>query len=421
MAIVDVRPFGGTCALRGCDPKKILVGAAEAMDWIRRLEGKGIVPAGARIDWPALMAFKRSMIANVPAEREASFQAQGIEPFHGRARFVGPTTVAVGNDELIGRRVLIATGAAPVPLDIPGAEYLTTSDRFLDLDELPPSIVFVGGGFISCEFAHVAARAGARVAIVHRGERLLELFDPDLVDLLSSRMRALGIDLHFETEVVGIARASEGFVVDVTTKGARHSVQAALVVHGAGRVPDVTDLDLEAAGVAWTHLGVTVNEYLQSTSNPSVYAAGDAAASGGPPLTPVAGYEGRLAARNLLESNTVTADYTIVPRVVFTVPPLASVGLTEPIARQQGLRFETHYDRTDKWYSSRRIGESSSGFKVLIEKGSGRILGAQVLGHHAEEIVNLLAVAMRAGMPASEIKSTIFGYPTHGSDIPYMV
>jgi glutathione reductase (NADPH) len=421
VAIADSRPFGGTCALRGCDPKKVLVGAAEAIDWIRRLDGSGIQPSGAHIDWSALMAFKRSMIAKVPEKREAAFAKQGVEAFHGRARFIGQSTIAVGADELVGRRVLIATGAVPAPLGVPGSDFLTSSEEFLDLDELPRSIIFVGGGFISCEFAHVAARSGARVTIIHRRERPLKAFDPDLVDLLSARTRGLGVDLQLETEVIAIERSPTGFMVHASTKGTRGAIEAALVVHGAGRIADLADLDLEAAGVAWTRRGVTVNQYLQSVSNPVVYAAGDAAASDGPPLTPVAGYEGRLAATNLLEHNTVTPDYSIVPRVVFTVPPLASVGLSERDARDRGLQFETHHEHTDSWYSSRRLREDASGFKVLIELGSGRVLGAHVLGPHAEEIINLFALAMRAGMSASAIKSMIFGYPTNGSDVPYMM
>ena len=422
VAIGDSRPFGGTCALRGCDPKKVLVGAAEAIDAIRRLDGKGIDPGGARIEWRDLMAFKRSLIAAVPHNREEGFARKGIEAFHGRARFIGPTTVAVNGQELEGRHVLVAAGAKPVELGIPGGEHLVTSEQFLELDDLPSSVVFVGGGFISFEFAHVAARAGARVTILHRGERPLELFDPDLVSLLAARTRALGIDLQLGTSVTGIERLGEGFVVHASTGGAVRRVEGALVVHGAGRVPEIDDLGLDTAGVAWDQRrGVTVNDYLQSVSNPAVYAAGDAAATGGPPLTPVAGYDARVVAMNLLEGNTVRPDYSIVPSVLFTLPPLASVGLGEQAAREAGLTFATHHEKTDGWYSSRRIGEEASGFKVLVEESTGRVLGAHVLGPHAEEVINLFAVAMRGGLSAADLESMLFGYPTSASDVPYMV
>ncbi len=420
VAIIDSRPFGGTCALRGCDPKKVLVGAAEAIDGIRRLDGQGIHVERTRIEWPRLMEFKRSIIASVPASREQGFAKSGIEAFHGRARFTGPTTVVVGSDVLEARHVVVAAGAKPAALGIPGEEHLITSERFLELDQLPSTIVFVGGGYISFEFAHVAVRAGARVSILHRGERPLQLFDPDLVDLLVARTRALGVEIHLHTTGMGIERRDDHFRVQATTNEKHTVFDADMVVHGAGRVAEIDDLGLEAAGVEWDGHGVRVNEYLQSVSSPAVYAAGDAAA-GGPNLTPVAGYEGRIVAANLLEGNHVTTDYAVVPSVVFTVPPLASVGLDERTARERGLRFTTHHEHTASWYSARRVGEPASGFKVLVDDVSSRIVGAHLLGRDAEEVINLFAMAMRAGLSASDIQQMLFAYPTSASDMAYMV
>jgi glutathione reductase (NADPH) len=420
VAIVDSRPFGGTCALRGCDPKKVLVGAADAIDWTRRMEGKGI-RGESRIEWSELMRFKRSLIEGVPKDREEGFARAGIAAFHGRARFVGPTSVRVGETVLGARYVVVAAGMRPADLKIPGMEHLTTSDRFLELDELPRRIAFVGGGYISFEFAHVAARAGAEVTILHRGERPLPRFDPDLVDLLVERTRKLGVGVELRTAVRGIERTADGLGVHVQTAPEDRLFQADLVVHGAGRVAEIDDMDLPAAGVEWDERGVKVNEYLQSVSNPAVYAAGDAAASGGPRLTPVAGYEGRIVAANLLNGNKTTADYKGIPSVAFTVPPLAAVGLQEAAARQQGLHFRVHMERTSAWYSSRRIAEEYSAFKVLIEEGTERILGAHLLGPHAEDTINLFALAIRSGLSAKDLKQTIFAYPTHASDVAYML
>jgi len=193
------------------------------------------------------------------------------------------------------------------------------------------------------------------------------------------------------------------------------------VVHGAGRVPEIGDLDLTVAGVKFDKRGVVVNEYLQSVSNPAVYAAGDAAASGGPPLTPVAGYESDIVAANLLEGNHRKPNYLAVPSVVFTVPPLAAVGLSEQSAREQGLQFRTNHQETSGWYSSRRVGEKCSGFKVLVEEGSSRIIGAHLLGHHVEEVINLFALAIRSGLTVAHFTEMMFAYPTHASDISYMV
>jgi glutathione reductase (NADPH) len=166
VAVIDARPFGGTCALRGCHPKKMLVSAAEVIDATARMAGKGVRIHNAAIDWQALMRFKRSETEPAPQFFAQNFARAGIKAFHGRARFVGPTTVAVGHDLLEGAYVLVATGAMPAALPFPGAEHLTRSDQFLELEALPRRIIFVGGGYISFEFAHGAARAGAHVTIL---------------------------------------------------------------------------------------------------------------------------------------------------------------------------------------------------------------------------------------------------------------
>lgn len=421
VAIVDSRPFGGTCALRGCDPKKVLVGVAELIDWTHRMNGKGIRTEQARIGWEELMRFKRSFTEPVPKRREEGFAKAGIATFHGRARFAGPTAVQVGEDVLEGRYVVVATGQKPADLKIPGTQHLTTSDQFLELNKLPGSIVFIGGGYISFEFAHVAARAGARVTILHRGARPLPRFDLDLVDQLVQRTRELGIDVQLGMQAETIERTSGRFTVSASSAEHKRAFEAEMVVHGAGRVPEIDDLGLEVAGVEWDERGVKVNEYLQSVSNPAVYAAGDAAATGGAPLTPVAGYEGQIVASNLLKGNHQKPDYVGIPTVAFTIPPMASVGLQQRTAEEQGLRFQTKQGNTSNWYSSRRVGERYSGYKVLVEEGTDRILGAHLLGGHADEIINLFALAIRSGLHATELKHMLFAYPTHGSDVAYML
>src|ERR1700724_3812087 len=236
VAIVEARPSGGTCALRGCDPKKVLVGAAESVDWTRRMKGKGIQAAKLQIDCPELMRFKRSFTEPVPKRREDGFAKAGVAAFHGRARFAGPTTVHVGDETLEGRYVVIAAGEVPADLKIPGAEHLTTSDQFLELNELPRRILFVGGGFIAFEFAHIAARVGAQVTILHRGPRPLARFDPDLVDQLVERTRELGIDVHLGTEAGGIEKSSDRLIVRASSSGETATFETEMVVHGAGRV-----------------------------------------------------------------------------------------------------------------------------------------------------------------------------------------
>ena len=425
VAIVDSRPFGGTCALRGCDPKKVLVGAADAVDWIRRMAGKGIRSEQLRIDWKELMRFKRSFTEPVPKSREESFSKQGIEAFHGRARFAGPNAIEIASRVLETRYAVIATGRHPADLGIAGQEHLTTSERFLDLEDLPQRIVFIGGGYIGFEFAHVALRAGSAVTILHRGARPLARFDSDLVDLLVQKTRDLGADVQLDTTAERIEKLSGHLAVHAAVHAAtgaeKRVFEADMAVHAAGRTPEIEDLNLESAGIQWDgSRGIKVNEFLQ-TSNPAVYAAGDAADTEGPPLTSVAGYEGGIVASNLLGGNHRKPDYRGIPTVVFAIPPLASVGLTEEAAHQKGLQFRTKHERTANWYSSRRVGETVSAYKVLVEEGSDRILGAHLLGEQAEEVINLFAVAIRSGIPATGLKHAVLSYPSRGSDVDYML
>ncbi len=421
VAVIDSRPFGGTCALRGCDPKKVLVGAADAVDWVRRMKGKGIRPEDLRIDWQELMRFKRSFTGPVPKNQEEGFAKAGIVAFHGRARFVGPSSIQVNDNVLEGRYVVIAAGQKPADLKIPGTAHLTTSEQFLELDELPKRILFIGGGYIAFEFAHVALRAGAQVTIAHRGPRPLPRFDPDLVDQLVKSSRELGVDVQLGTEVMGVEKSSRQLVVRASASGQQRKFEADMVVHAAGRVPEIDDMNLDAAGVAWDGQGVKVNEFLQSVSNPAVYAAGDAAASGGPRLTPVANYEGIIVAANLLKGNHQKPNFIGIATVVFAIPPLAAVGFSESEAREQGLKFQVKKEMTSNWYSSRRIAEKYSGFKVLVEEGTDRLVGAHLLGSEAEEVINLFGLAMRSGIRAADLKHMVYAYPTRGSDVPYML
>jgi glutathione reductase (NADPH) len=384
------------------------------------MNGKGIQAEKLHMNWQESMRFKRSFTDPVPQSRERMFAKAGISAFHGRARFVGASTVQVGDDTLEGRFVVIAAGQKSADLRIPGTEHLTTSEQFLELDELPKRILFIGGGYIAFEFAHVAVRAGSQVTIVHRGARPLERFDPDLVDQVVKHTRELGADVHLGTEAEAIEKETGRLTVVANASGQKRTFQADMVIHAAGRVPEIDDLNLGAAGVERSERGVTVNEFLQSVSNPAVYAAGDAA-SGGPPLTPVASHDGMVVASNLLNGNHQKPNYQAIPTVVFTIPPLASVGLSEHEASSQGLKFRVHQEMTPTWYSSRRVGETFSGFKTLIEEGTDRILGAHLLGGQAEEVINLFAVAMRSGMRAPDLRHAIFAYPTHSSDVPYML
>ncbi|MBW3597882.1 MAG: NAD(P)/FAD-dependent oxidoreductase, partial [Planctomycetes bacterium] len=251
VAVIDSRPFGGTCALRGCDPKKVLVRAAELVDWHARDAEKGLLAPGApvRLDWPGLIRFKSSFTDPVPESTETRFSEAGIAVFHGRARFVDRNAIQVGDEVLTARHILIASGAKPRPLDIPGEEHVTTSTQFLELEALPRRVVFIGGGYISFEFAHVAAQAGAQVIILHRSDRPLKHFDPDLVDQLVAATREAGVDVRLNTDLKAIEKNGKQLVIRAATERGEETIEADLVVHGAGRVPEIDDLELEKGGV----------------------------------------------------------------------------------------------------------------------------------------------------------------------------
>lgn len=420
VAVTDYQPFGGTCANRGCDPKKVLVAAAEAMDAAERMAEKGIVNGELNIDWGALQTFKKTFTDTVPVNSEKSFKSSGIDTFHEKGFFTGPNELRVGAHVLQAKHIVITSGAEPVKLPVEGAEHLVDSTGFLELGELPKRVVFVGGGYIGFEFAHIVARAGATATILNRGVKPLKQFDPDLVGLLVERTRALGIDVLTGHAVLSVEKHKLAYRVHVRTPDGEQTIDADLVVHSGGRVPAIGDLNLEAGGVIYDGVTIKLNKYLQSTSNQAVYVAGDAANTGYP-LTPIAAQEGRAVAANLLEGNHSTVNYKGIPSAVFTVPALAAVGLGESQAREQNLKFRVKYESVPGWYTARRVNEKAYAFKVLVEEGSEKILGAHLLGPDSAEVINIYALAIRAGLKAADLQDARFVYPTPASDITYML
>jgi glutathione reductase (NADPH) len=251
--------------------------------------------------------------------------------------------------------------------------------------------------------------------------RPLERFDADLVAQWQQATQEAGVRLELYAAVRAVEKKDNRLIVRAIGDDEEYTWEADMVVHAAGRVPEIDELDLAKGNVQAGTRGIIVNDYLQSVSNPAVYAGGDSAASNGLPLTPVAGMDGEVIAANLLHGNQRKPDYSVIPTVVFSIPPLAAVGLSEQAARDRGLKFTVKHEDTSDWYSSRRIGNKYSSFKVLVDEEGDRILGAHVFGPHADDVINLFALAMRSGVKASQVRSALYAYPSVSGDVSYMV
>lgn len=420
VGIADFRPYGGTCALRGCDPKKILIDVAKAKKDLVKYSEKGLQAEG-KINWPELMKFKRGFTDPVPDKMDKSYQEAGVDTFHDAASFLSEDTLQVGNTNIKANHIVVATGARPRTLTMPGAEHTVTSDDFLHLGELPESITFIGGGYVSFEFAHLAAQAGAKVTIIERGEYPLKHFEKELVKHVLKASKAHGIEILVNSEAMEVRKTDGSFQVVTQGKEGEKVVESKLVVNAAGRVPEVDKLDLKKGNIELGKKGIKVNEYLQSISNPRIYAAGDVADTQGLPLTPVAVYEGHAVASNILKGNNKAPQYAEMPTVVFTSPPLASVGLTEEQAKAQHKEYKVKTSDASKWFNAYRSQAEAYAYKVLISKEDGTILGAHLVGPSSEETINLFALAMKANIPAKTLKTMMYSYPSWASDLSYMV
>ncbi len=415
LAFVESWDFGGTCPNRGCTPKKVLVAAAHALDEIERAPVHGISLGAASLDWGKLIDREKAMVDFIP-DAMAELAAKRGSVFRGRARFVGPKQVQVGDEVLEAEAIVIATGSTPRPLPIPGAELMITSDEVLSEREQPGSVIFIGGGVIAMEFSHVYARAGTEVTILEALPSLLPRADQDAVAAIQAESERIGIAIKTGVAVKSLSNEGGKLKVEFEHEGETQSLLADRVVNGAGRIPNVADLDLDAGEVAHEGLRISLDSCLRSTSNPAVWVCGDAV-SGTAQLSPIATYEGQTVGRSIVEGRGIEPDYTALPNCVYTVPAMASVGLTEAEAEAQGLSVTVSKTDMRGWFSGKSYAESVAFAKTLVEEGSGRILGAHLVGHQGEELIHLFAMAMRYGITANQLKEQLFAFPTFSSDM----
>lgn len=421
VAIADNREFGGTCANRGCDPKKVLVGLTEILDRAEKMKGKGITKM-PEFSWEDLMKFKKTFVDAVPAATEKDLKKLGIKMYHQSPKFLDENTLSVEGKTVTAKKIVIATGNKPMELPIPGRELPITSDEFLELKKLPESMIFIGAGYIGMEFAHIAARCGVDVTIMDAEERPLSNFDKDMVEHLQKASEEIGIKFHFNCEVEEVEKLRTNYRVIARQKGKKIEHKAKLVVNSAGRVPSIDELDLEKGNVEFSKKGILVNENLQSSSNPSVYACGDVSASEGLPLTPLSSQEARIVAANILNKDRAKeVNFPPQPSVVFTLPNLASVGLNEKQAKEKGYDYKLEHKLVPKWFNAKRINSDYYAYKTLVDKKTGLVLGAHLVGPDAGEMINMFVMAMCGKLSCETLKGMIFSYPSWASDIKAMV
>lgn len=421
VAIADNREYGGTCANRGCDPKKVLVGITEVLERSIDMQGKGVCDL-PKINWQDLMAFKKTFTEAVPFTTERKLKDLGIKLYHQSPKFLGENTLSVEGKTVMADKIVIATGNIPLELKIPGREHLLISDDFLELEELPESMIFIGAGYIGMEFAHIAARCGVDVTLVDVNERILSNFDEGLALYLQENSEQLGIKFIFNARAVAVEKLRKNHRVTLEVDGKEQEIKAELIFNTAGRVPAIADLDLEKGNVAYTSKGVTVNEYTQNTTNPNVYACGDVANTSELPLTPIAHQEARITAKNILKGeNYKKLDVPPTPSVVFTQPQLAMVGMNEKQARDAGYDFVVNEQNVPDWYNSKRMNQNCYAYKTLVDKETGIILGAHLLSWDAAETINMFVMAMCGKLDVNTLKGMVFTYPSWASDIKSMI
>jgi glutathione reductase (NADPH) len=420
VAIIEPIVPGGTCATRGCDAKKPFVNLAAAVQHARDLAGHGLTDPPA-FDWAAASSFKNSFTDPIPDRTRHDLAEAGIELIEAAPRLTDPHTVEVADRTLHAQQLLIATGLRPRVPDMPGIDLAIDSNGFLDLPDLPDELLFVGGGYIGMEFAHAAARAGRKVIVLEKRGCPLKRFDADAVQVVLRASDAAGIDIQCDTCVQALERRGDKLAVICHDRDA--SWTGDLIINTTGRVPALHGLNLAGVGITTTDRGVAVDEHLRSTSHDHVWAAGDVADTGKPQLTPISGREGKAVATNLLHGprDTPRTDQPI-PTVAFTVPSIASVGLTEAQARDKhGDDAIVNQQDTSSWKINRQLGAEHAFFKVILHRQTGQVLGAHLVGPHAEEFIAVFAIAMTHGLTAPQLRATIPAYPTQHAQLNSML
>ncbi len=406
VALVEANKVAGTCTNFGCNAKILLDGPAEMMHHLHHYHGIGINDT-PDIIWPELMAYKHQVIDPLSDGLAKMLSVDGIDIIAGHAQFIDAQTITVGDVQYQADQFVIATGQRPAKLPITGAELTHDSTDFLDLPEMPKSMVFIGAGYIAMEFASIAHAAGSQVTLIEYGDRALNGFDADYAQQVVADMSAKGIAFAFGQAVTRVTALDNGQYAVETAQGQR--IEADYVMDTTGRVANIDGLGLDTVGVAYDRQGVLVNDHLQ-TNVPNIYASGDVISKPIARLTPTATFESHYIARVLLGDSAPIA-YPVVPTVAFTLPRVAQVGVTtEAAAQRDDLQvIEIPYGQVMRFQT---LNDVHAAIKIVLNQEK-QLVGAALIGDFAPEVVNALVPVINKHDTSADIKDQIFAFPTH--------
>ena len=419
VAIADIREFGGTCAQRGCDPKKILIQFADLVQKSKQLQSFGVDEL-PKIKWKDVQKFKSSFTKSVPLDTENDLINLGIDLYHQSPKFVSRTEIVVEGKKISAEQFVVATGLVPRQLKIKGSEHLKTSDDVLNLKKLPKSAIFLGSGYIGMEFCYMLSTMGCKATMIETEDNILSSFDPFLVEKLKELFQERGVKFVFKAKTTAVEKLNKNYRVTYEKDGKVITKKARLIINSSGRVPAVAQLDLEKGNIKFDDSGVIVNDHLQSLTNKNVYACGDVS-SKSLPLTPLSGLQGYIAGNNIINGNKKVFHDPLVPSVVFTSPQLATVGYSEEEAKSRYKNIKVYKEDISDWYNAEKENEKGYAYKILVNERTNQIVGAHLLSPQASETINVLALAMNNKMTINEFKKQIFTYPSFTNDLKSML
>jgi glutathione reductase (NADPH) len=414
VAIAESVRVGGTCVLRGCVPKKLLVYGAHYAQELEDARGFGWTIGSAHFDWGKLIEAKNRELDRLNGIYIKMLRDSKVEIIDGHAQLAGGGQVAINGRTISAKHILIATGGRPERPEIPGIEHTIVSDQALDLPSLPKRVVIVGGGYIAVEFAGIFRAAGVDVTLALRGPHILRGFDQDIVSHLSAELGKHQIAIRANTRVRAIERTGDCYRI---VSDAGDAIETDLVMYATGRAPNSAGLGLDAAGVQINKRGAIAVDEWQHTTAANVYAIGDCTDRLN--LTPVAIAEGRALAETLFNDNAHKVDHADVPSAVFSQPPVGTVGLTEEAARKQGaVDIYRAVFRPMKHTLSGR--DARTMMKLVVDRACGRVRGCHMVGDDAPEIIQAIAIAVKAGLTKADFDRTIAVHPTAAEEFVLM-